>query len=136
VKKLTVLYDAACEVCVRSRYWLGAQPAFVALEFLPCDSDAARARYGAVPWLGEELVVVSDDGDVWAGTAAFLVCLWALVEWRDASYSLTALPLVPFVDRFFHTLSSRRKWIATLLPHAGCPSGACRAPHATRHVYR
>ena len=136
MRRLTVLYDAGCEVCARCRYWLAAQPTFVTLEFLPCHSDAARARYGEVPWLGQELVVVSDEGDVWAGTAAFLVCLWALVEWRDASYSLTAMPLVPFVERFFHALSSRRRWIATFLPHARCPNGACRTPHGARNAYR
>jgi len=54
------------------------QDAYVALRFLPCTATEARSKFGDLPWLGDELVVVSDRGDVWVGPAAFLTCLWAL----------------------------------------------------------
>ena len=75
---LTVLYDASCALCVRCRHFIAESARLVPVELLDCDGLYARERYGIVPWLGEELVVVSDDGDVWVGPAAFLMCLSAL----------------------------------------------------------
>ncbi len=132
MKELTVLYDASCAMCMRCRAWLGEQRSMLPLRFVACGSDEARARYGSIPWLGEELVVVSDDGDVWAGPAAFLVCLWALEEWREWSYTLSASALSPLVKRFFEALSSRRRAIAALLVPDTCDTGTCRAPSAHR----
>ena len=89
MRSLTILYDGACALCVRCRDFLAQSSTFVPLELLSSQSRGARERFGDVPWLGEELVVVSDEGDVWVGPAAFLVCLWALREWREWSYRLS-----------------------------------------------
>jgi predicted DCC family thiol-disulfide oxidoreductase YuxK len=136
MKTLTVLYDDLCEVCVRSRTWMESQRAYVPLEFISCRSSRARARFGEVPWLGEELVVVSDEGEVWAGPAAFLVCLWALEGYRDLSYTLGGELLAPLASRFFRILSSKRRLLAALLPHTTCPGGACRSDRHTPSAYR
>jgi hypothetical protein len=45
------------------------QASYVQLGFLACTGAEARARYGDIPWLGDELVVVSDAGEVWVGPA-------------------------------------------------------------------
>lgn len=138
MNRLTVLYDATCALCVRCRDFLAGAPTFVPLELLACRSAEARERYGAVPWLGEELVVVSDEGDVWAGAAAFLVCLWATREHREWSYRLAEPALAPLAERFFVALSARRARIAALLGRPRCDDhdGACRLPHAPRAMYR
>src|SRR5689334_14616157 len=104
MQRLTVLYDEKCALCVRCRAWMEQQPAYVTLEFLPSGSVEARARYGKVPWLGAELVVVSDVGEVWVGPAAFLTALWALKEWREWSYRLSGDALAPLAERFFLAL--------------------------------
>jgi predicted DCC family thiol-disulfide oxidoreductase YuxK len=127
MERLTILYDADCAVCLRCRAWMEGQPAYVALEFLGARSPEARRRYGAVPWLGEELVVVADDGSVWVGPAAFLVCLWALVEWREWSYRLSGPALVPLASRFFQLLSARRQRLAVWLAGETCEGGRCGA---------
>jgi predicted DCC family thiol-disulfide oxidoreductase YuxK len=126
MNKLTVLYDDSCALCIRCRDWLSTQSAFVELELLPSFSPDARRRFGAVPWLGEELVVVSDEGDVWVGTAAFIVCLWALVEWRPWSYRLSGPSFAHLAERFFHALSSNRRTIAAFLSPDDCPGGSCK----------
>ena len=137
MQRLTVLYDEACPLCVRCRAWLAEQPAFIELAFLPSGSAEARARYGAVPWLGAELCVVSDAGEVWVGPAAFLRCLWALVDYREWSYRLSGPSFAPLAERFFHALSSRRRRIAAFLERDRCPDGSCRAMHAAgAHSYR
>jgi predicted DCC family thiol-disulfide oxidoreductase YuxK len=125
MKRLTVLYDAACPLCVRCRTWMGEQDAFVELEFLPSASATARARYGEVPWLGAELVVVSDRGEVWVGPAAFILCLWALEDYREWSYRLSGESFSRMAERFFLALSHRRKWIAGWFAHPECTSDRC-----------
>jgi hypothetical protein len=116
------------------------------LRFLPCGSAEARDTYGAVPWLGEELVIVGDAGEVWVGPAAFLVALWALVEWREWSFRISGPELAPLAERFFHAISSNRKTIASLVrpPFAraigteACDNGTCKVPgrHRPRAAYR
>src|SRR5438105_12521748 len=76
-RALTVLYDPQCSLCRRCRAWMEAQESYVRLSFLASTGAEARSRYGAIPWLEDELVVVGDAGEVWAGPAAFLVSLWA-----------------------------------------------------------
>ncbi len=138
MQELTVLFDASCAMCLQCRAWLGEQRALVPMRFVPCASEEARTRYASVPWLGEELVVASDEGEVWAGPAAFLVCLWALEEWREWSYTLSESALSPLVERFFQALSSRRRTVAALLVPDSCQDGTCRAPssHRPRVAYR
>src|SRR4051812_47227377 len=81
-RPLTVLYDPSCSLCRRCRSWMERQHAFLPVTWLGCTGEEARKAYGDIPWLQDELVVVGDAGEVWAGPAAFLVCLWALCDWR------------------------------------------------------
>jgi predicted DCC family thiol-disulfide oxidoreductase YuxK len=135
MNRLTVLYDGTCALCLRCRDFLANSRSLVPLELLPCQSPDARERFGAVPWLGEELVVVSDDGDVWVGPAAFLVAMWALADYREWSYRLSGPALAPLAERFFVAISSQRRQIATLLGNPRCDDrGVCRLPHDTDHL--
>jgi predicted DCC family thiol-disulfide oxidoreductase YuxK len=136
MERLTVLYDATCALCVRCGDFLAGAPSFVPIELLAGQSPEARERYGEVPWLGEELVVASDEGDVWIGPAAFLVCLWALCEYREWSYRLSGDVLAPLAERFFVAISSNRRKLARFVGPTRCGDGACEVPHARRRVYR
>src|ERR687887_1959282 len=106
--KLTVLYDESCALCRRCRDWLLGQPCLVQVELLPAGSVLARSRFGSVPWLGKELVVVDQRGRVWVGPAAFLTCLWATVRFRPWSYRLAGPTFAPLAERFFMLVSKRR----------------------------
>jgi len=128
-RALTVLFDPGCALCQRCRAWMLGQPSYVPLTFVPCTGAEARERYGDIPWLGDELVVVGDGGEVWIGPAAFITCLWALRDWREWSYRLAGPAFAPLAERFFHFLSSKRKGIAALLDH-DCADGQCRVSRA------
>ena len=130
MKRLTILYDAGCPLCVRARVWMERQPAYVDLEFLACQSEEAAARYGDVPWLCSELVVVSDAGEVWAGPAAFIVALWALVDYREWAYRLSGESFSKMAERFFVALSHKRKWVAGWVTHPECSGDRCYRRHA------
>ena len=124
-KILTVLYDPDCALCRRCREWMSRQPAYVELRFMPATGEAARARYGDIPWLGDELVVIGDGGEVWAGPAAFLLCLWALEDWRQWSFRLAGSAFAPMAERFFAAISNRRRALSSLFAHR-CEDGSCR----------
>jgi predicted DCC family thiol-disulfide oxidoreductase YuxK len=139
MNRLTVLYDGSCALCLRCRDFLATAHTLVPLELLSSQSPAARERFGSVPWLGEELVVVSDEGDVWVGPAAFLVAMWSLADYREWSYRLSGPALAPLAERFFVAISSHRRRIASLLHKPPrCEEGdSCQIEtHAPRRAYR
>ena len=125
--RLTVIYDDDCALCIRCRFWLEDQPAWVPLDFMASASPEAVERYGEdLPWLGKELVVVSDRGEAWIGPAAFIVALWALRDWREWSYRLASPTFAPLAERFFRAVSDNRRAIAGYLREPECPDGSCR----------
>ncbi len=122
-QRLIVLYDETCALCRRARDWLLGQPCRLPVELIPAGSAMARRRYGSLPWVGQELVVADDLGNVWIGPAAFLTCLWATVRYRKWAYLLSAPALAPFAERFFIHVSKRRdRWSAWLV---GRPDDEC-----------
>jgi len=124
--KLTVCYDEQCALCRRCRAWLEGQPLLVPLDFVAAGSPEACERYRDVPWLGADLVVIDDErGDVWAGPAAFLMCLWATADYRGWSYRLSGRALAPLAERFFHTVSANRRRIGRVVGSRDCPDGRC-----------
>ena len=130
---LTVYFDAHCPFCVRCRDWLASEDAIVPLYLVPADSPAALERVGALPWLGAHLVVADELGRFWAGTAAFIVCLWALQRTRGISLWLVVPWLAPLTRVFFDAVSSHRGWLSGLFGAEEC-AGGCRVPH--RQAYR
>jgi predicted DCC family thiol-disulfide oxidoreductase YuxK len=116
VRRLTVLYDARCGLCSTARRWLEGQRQIVPLELLPAASPEAHRRF---PSLGtgepEELVVVSDEGDVYRGSHAWIVCLWALEEYRDWSFRLASPSLLPLARHVVEWVSTRRHGLSRAL---------------------
>ncbi|WP_329247008.1 thiol-disulfide oxidoreductase DCC family protein [Streptomyces canus] len=91
VRRLTVLYDADCSLCAFLRDWLVRQPQLVPLELVPAGSQEARLRFPGLDHRGtlEEITVVGDAGQVYRGTAAWIVTLWALREHRPLAHRLS-----------------------------------------------
>lgn len=111
---LTILYDESCELCRRCRDWLLTQPCLLPVQLLPAGSPEVRARYGSVePWLGSELVAVDEQGHAWIGPAAFVTCLWATARYRAISYTLARPSMAPLAERFFISVSKRRRRFGT-----------------------
>lgn len=94
VKGLTVLYDAQCNLCVHLRQWLTRQRQLVPLTLLPAGSEAARKRYPGLDHRSTltEITVIGDQGQIYRGPAAWIVCLWALADHRAKSHWLATPP--------------------------------------------
>jgi predicted DCC family thiol-disulfide oxidoreductase YuxK len=128
---ITVVYDEQCELCRRCRHWLAARRTHVPVRFIAAGSPEARRRWPDVEWLGVELVVVGDGGQLWVGPAAFLVCLWATVQYRPWSYRLASPAMAPMARGFVHRVSKERHRFGRTV---ACSDGTCaeaRAPRAT-----
>lgn len=128
MKRLTVLYDAACGLCSRTRTWLLEQPRFLELELLDAASAEARERF---PGLAagaagpEELVVVADTGEVWRGGSAWIMCLYALREYREWALTLADPTLKPLATRAAEAISSHRRTLSRMFGLSGDrPPGA------------
>ena len=115
VERVTVLYDARCNLCRTARAWLERQAQVVPLEFLPAASPEARERY---PFLDpaltlEDLTVVGDGGEVWVGAKAWVVCLWALEGKRGLAHRLSSPALMPRARAVVTFVSRHRRSFGT-----------------------
>ncbi|GGW30585.1 hypothetical protein GCM10010503_02720 [Streptomyces lucensis JCM 4490] len=90
VRGLTVLYDAECALCTHLRGWLARQPQLVPLTLVPAGSAEARARFPGLDHAAtlDEVTAVGDSGQVYRGSRAWIVVLWALREHRPLAHRL------------------------------------------------
>lgn len=142
IGKLWVLYDADCGFCTRAARWLLSQRRHVRLEVLPQDSPAvAEAFPGLRPRAKAELTVIDDEGGVYHGADAWLMSLWALVEYRAWAARLAAPALRPLAREAFAVVSVNRLFLSRALglqsdaaaaeairaaAERGCEEGGCR----------
>jgi predicted DCC family thiol-disulfide oxidoreductase YuxK len=114
---LTLFYDARCGLCSELRKWLIDQPAYVRLEFMPYDAPEAAQRLPGIQHLGadQEIVVMADTGEVWQGAAAWVMCLWALQEYRGWSERLASPALQGLARKLVHWVSRNRIGLSRLL---------------------
>lgn len=91
MNQLTVLYDENCGFCRRASGWLRMQRQIIWLDLVPAASEQARARFPQLDHAAtlRKITVVADDGGVYVGDDAWLVCLWALQAWRPMAVSLS-----------------------------------------------
>ena len=139
MRKIHVIYDAQCGFCTKCRWWLVKQPKYVTMEFWPKGTLDTRRKF---PHLGEvaghdDLVVVGDDGRVWRGPDAFVMCFWALKEYREWSLRLANPVLAPFARAAFSLVSTSRstlsKWLG-LKSDAELSETLRTVDHASRSV--
>jgi predicted DCC family thiol-disulfide oxidoreductase YuxK len=106
---------AAC--AVGGRQWLARQPAFVELTFVPAGSEPAEQLFPGLsrPGVPEELVVVSDDGAVYRDSHAWIMCLYALQDYREWSFRLAQPALLPLARQAFALFSRNRGRISRWL---------------------
>ncbi|MFD9336391.1 thiol-disulfide oxidoreductase DCC family protein [Streptomyces sp. NPDC060028] len=110
-RRLTVLYDANCPLCVHIRHWLLAQPWLVPLRLVPAASFEAQRQFPQLDHAStlREITVIGDAGQVWTGTDAFIVCLWALAEHRPRANWLATPAGRPFARAAMFTAARWRE---------------------------
>src|SRR4029079_2746171 len=69
----------------------------------------------ATPGRPEELIVISDEGGIYRDTQAYIMCLYALIEYREWSMRLATPALMPLARKAFHLIAKNRLRISELL---------------------
>ena len=114
---LYVFYDGECALCRRCREWLARQPAYVELVFHPFQSNEALLLCPELPRFqpNEQLIVLSDEGGIYPGESAWLMCLYALKEYRGWARKLSAPALRPLAHRICILVSHNRLKLSHVL---------------------
>jgi predicted DCC family thiol-disulfide oxidoreductase YuxK len=142
MRRLYILYDARCGLCSWARRWLARQPAFLELTFIPAGSERAARLFPGLthPERVEELVVVGDDGGVYRSSRAWIMCLYALQDYREWALRLAHPALLPMARQAFALVTRQRgrisRWlelaceaeIAETLRHVEAPACTVGAP--------
>jgi len=117
MQALYVLYDARCGLCQRLKDWLLGQQAWLALKMIPAGSPQAQQMFPELEQIAsfDDLVVVSDEGEVYLNNQAWIMCLYALEEYREWACRLAHPLLLPFVRQAFETVSKNRHSISRWL---------------------
>jgi predicted DCC family thiol-disulfide oxidoreductase YuxK len=113
MKRLFVVYDPACGLCSQIKDWLMRQPAYVPLYFVPSGSPEVQRMMPSLP--PGEIAVFSEEGDAWVGNRAWILCLWALREYRGWAARLARPALLPFAQQAFAVLSRNRAALSRLM---------------------
>ncbi|MGY0018205.1 thiol-disulfide oxidoreductase DCC family protein [Streptomyces sp. cg35] len=90
VRRLTVLYDAECPLCTFVRNWLVKQRQLVPLDLVPAGHSRARALFPDLDHAATlgDITVIGDSGQIYRGSAAWIVCMWALREHRPTAHRM------------------------------------------------
>jgi predicted DCC family thiol-disulfide oxidoreductase YuxK len=110
MKTLYVLYDPKCELCARLKDWLLVQRSWLELCMVPAGSDKAKKMFPTLEQIASEndLVVISDEGQVYLNDRAWIMAMFALEEYRDWARRLTHPLLMPLARQAFAAISRNR----------------------------
>jgi predicted DCC family thiol-disulfide oxidoreductase YuxK len=130
MQKLYVLYDPKCELCCRLKNWILVQRSWIGIAVLEQGSEKARRLFPELERIAtkDDLAVISDEGAVYLNDRAWIMVMYAMVEYREWATRLSDPLLMPLVRQAFAALSSNRHWISSLLDseHAEAIAGELR----------
>src|SRR5215813_1959050 len=111
---LYVLYDERCAICKRLKDWLLVQRSWIGLSMIAAGSPRATTMFPGLEQVtgANDLVVISDAGEVYLNNHAWLMCLYALIDYRDWARRLASPLLLPLARQAFETLSKNRQAIS------------------------
>jgi predicted DCC family thiol-disulfide oxidoreductase YuxK len=117
MKQIYVFYDGECGLCRRVREWLASQPAYIKLVFHPFQSETARRLCPDLERFhpDQQLIALADDGAIYSGEKAWLICLYALRDYRRWARKLATPALQPLAQRLCLLVSHNRLNLSRLL---------------------
>ena len=149
MKAISVFFDGRCGLCRSVRGWLEREPQFVALHFVSYDARLAREIFPRIAdWQPDrEILALTDEGDLYQGAGAWILCLWATVRFRPWALRLARPALRPSAEKLCRVIARNRRGLsrvfrrgsdddlrtAILAEASATPMGeACRAAGETR----
>lgn len=135
MRYLTVLFDQQCALCRRARSWLEVEPQYVQLRFVAAGSTTARHQFPDLDVAStlRDLTVISDEADVYRGAKAWLMCLWALREYRGLALDWASPVRMILARRFVAWISNHRQALSRPWQPSAVPSVEIPRPAEPRH---
>ncbi len=124
MQKLCVLYDPKCELCCRLKDWILVQRSWIGIAVLEAGSEKARRLFPELEQIAtkDDLAVISDEGAVYLNNRAWIMVLYAMVDYREWAARLTHPLLAPLARQAFAALSKNRhilsRWLSAEDPEA------------------
>lgn len=120
--KSTLIYDAACPVCVQTIAWVRGNAEKTSLEMLPCQSGDLGARFPAIEREAcmQALHLVLPDGRKYIGEEALPLILEKMKRYRWMAI-LFKLPGALFVCRIFYKLVAGTRYHISDFLHLTLP---------------
>jgi predicted DCC family thiol-disulfide oxidoreductase YuxK len=117
VQKLYVLYDPKCELCCRLKNWILVQRSWIGIAVVEAGSEKAKRLFPELEQIAtnDDLAVISDEGAVYLNDRAWIMVLFAMVDYRDWAARLTHPLLMPLARQAFAALSKNRHTISNWL---------------------
>ncbi len=113
LERVWILYDSSCGLCTEVKDWIQRQVPMVAIGFVAGGSVEALRRFPGVP--AGDLAVVGNTGEVWLGNSAWIVCLWALRDYRDLAVRLSNPLLIMMAREAFGVVSKNRAAVSQMM---------------------
>ena len=115
--QLEIIYDDRCALCQRCAAKLTTEPAYIKLKPISRTHAANHHQYKHLMQnIGQdEMVAVGNDGSVYRGEKAYLMCLWATRRWRKLSIRLSRPALRGAVRSACHLIARSRHLISGLI---------------------
>ena len=117
MEKLYVLYDPKCELCCRLKNWILVQRSWIGIAVVEQGSEKAKRLFPELEQIAgkDDLAVISDEGEVYLNNHAWIMVLYAMVEYRDWAARLTHPLLMPLTRQAFAALSKNRHRLSSFL---------------------
>ena len=103
MEKIYVLYDPKCELCCRLKDWILVQRSWIGIAVMAAGSDRAKRLFPELDQIAskDDLVVINNEGAVYLNDRAWIMVLYAMVEYRDWAARLTHPLLMPLARQAF-----------------------------------
>lgn len=108
---ITVFYDGRCGMCCTFHEWVNRQERLFSIRFIPYQSREAEAVLPGIGRMdaGLEMIVRTDDGTLFRGAEAWVLCLFALSEYRAWARRLSHPRLLPMAKKVCVHLANNRR---------------------------
>jgi predicted DCC family thiol-disulfide oxidoreductase YuxK len=117
MEKIYVLYDPKCELCCRLKNWILAQRSWIGIALVEAGSEKVKKLFPELEQVSavDDLAVITDEGDVYLNNNAWIMVLYAMVQYRDWAVRLSHPLLAPLARQAFAALSKNRHFISSLM---------------------
>ena len=117
MRTLYLLYDEHCELCCRLKQWLVDHESWIELRLIPSTSAGVLQMFPGLDRVAtaDDLVAITDQGEVYLNNRAWIMCLYALVEYREWAWRLAHPLLLPLARQAFEAVSRNRHTISRWL---------------------